>query len=65
MTEDWRYSDERMELRAEAFLKLKQHFKLKTVQHLYEFCHDWVSQGNPTTNGIEDAFEKYLHLVTN
>lgn len=64
MTEDWRYSDERMILRAEAFVKLKKHFKLKTTKHLYEFCHDWVSQGNPTTNGIEEAFDKYLELVT-
>ena len=26
---DWRYSDERMKLRQEVFLKLKHHFKLR------------------------------------
>lgn len=59
---DWRYSDERMVLRAEAFLKLKKYFKLKTTRYLYEFCHDWVSQGNPTTDNIEEHFLQYLEL---
>ena len=60
---DWRYSDERMVLRAEVFLKLKKYFKLKTTKHLYEFCHDWVSQGNQTTEGAEEAFLQYLQEV--
>ena len=63
MTEDWRYSDERMILRAEAFLKLrKTHFTLKESKHMYEFCHHWVSQGNQTTDNIEEEFQKYLAL---
>ena len=62
---DWRYSDERMVLRAEVFLKLKKYFKLNTTKHLYEFCHDWVSQGNQTTEGAEEAFLHYLQEVTN
>ena len=60
---DWRYSDERMVLRAEVLLKLKKYFKLKTTKHLYEFCHDWVSQGNPTIEGCEKAFQQYLQEV--
>ena len=32
MTNDWRYTDERMQLRQETFLKLKNHFNLKEVQ---------------------------------
>ena len=60
---DWRYSEERMVLRAEVFLKLKKYFKLKTTKHLYEFCHDWVSQGNQTTEGAEEAFLQYLQEV--
>ena len=62
MKEDWRYSEERMILRQEAFLKLKHHFRLKEVQSLYEFCHDWVSQGNKTTYNIEDEFLQFLEL---
>ena len=59
--DDWRYSDERMILRSEAFLALsKDYFKLKTSKYMYEFCHDWVSQGNKTVEGIENAFLKSL-----
>jgi hypothetical protein len=60
MQTDWRYSDERMLLRQEAFLKLKKYFKLRYVQCLYEFCHDWVSQGNQNTIGIEKEFLLYV-----
>lgn len=64
MNNDWRYSDDRMALRAEAFIKLrKKHFNLRDGKHLYEFCHTWVSQGNPTTEGIEQAFEQYLNDI--
>ena len=58
---DWRYSDERMVLRAEVFLKLKKYFKLKTTKHLYEFCHDWVSQGNQTTEGAEEVHGTFCY----
>ena len=64
MNNDWRYSDERMRLRAEAFVKLKRHFRLGEVRYLYEFCHDWVSQGNSTTDNIEEEFQKYLRTVS-
>lgn len=63
MNQDWRYSDERMKLRADAFVKLKRHFILGEVKYLYEFCHDWVSQGNSTTDGIEESFKEYLKAV--
>jgi len=59
---DWRYSDDRMALRADAFVKLKKHFTLKEGRHLYEFCHHWVSQGNKTLDNIEEEFQKYLEL---
>ena len=65
MNSDWRYSDERMLLRAEVFIKLKKYFKLKTTKHLYEFCHDWVSQGNQgCPDNIEEEFLKYLETVS-
>lgn len=59
---DWRYSEDRMLLRAEAFVKLKAYFKLETVRYLYEFCHDWISQGNQNTDNIERYFLQYLEL---
>ena len=61
---DWRYSDERMVLRADVFIKLKHYLKLKTGKNLYEFCHHWVSQGNQSTEGAEEAFLEYLEEVT-
>lgn len=62
---DWRYSDERMALRADVFVLLsKKYFTLKHSKHMYEFCHDWVSQGNQTTQGAEEAFLSYLQEVT-
>ena len=58
---DWRYSDERMILRVEVFLALrKKYFNLRHQKYMYEFCHDWVSQGNKTTEGAEEAFLQYL-----
>lgn len=63
MTEDWRYSDERMLLRQEVFLILKEkYFTLKHSKNLYEFCHHWVSQGNQTSDNVEEEFQKYLAL---
>ena len=61
---DWRYSDERMILRADVFIKLKHYLKLKTGKHLYEFSQHWVSQGNQSTEGAEEAFLQYLKEVT-
>ena len=56
---DWRYSEERMKLRQEAFLTLKPYLTLDYVRSVYEFCDEWVSQGNKTTRGIEDSFLRY------
>jgi len=53
-----------MSLRADVFIKLKHYLKLKTGKHLYEFCHHWVSQGNKSTEGAEEAFLQYLEEVT-
>ena len=59
---DWRYSDERMKLRQEVFLKLKHHFKLHKARYLYEFCHNWVSQGNKTIDNVEQEFLNFVEL---
>ena len=57
--DDWRYSEDRMLLRAEVFRALQHHLN-DHCRLVYEFCHDWVSQGNKTTDGIEGQFQKYL-----
>jgi hypothetical protein len=62
MGSDWRYSEERMVLRQEVFLKLKHHLNLKEIQFLYEFCHNWVSQGNTSTENVENEFTNFLQL---
>jgi|TARA_B100001939_G_scaffold243840_1_gene211272 hypothetical protein len=59
---DWRYSDERMNLRQDVFLKLKHHLNLSEIQFLYEFCHTWVSQGNTSTDNLEEEFSNFLLL---
>jgi len=54
-----------MALRADVFLLLrKKYFTLRHSKDLYEFCHDWVSQGNPTIDGAEEAFQKYLESLS-
>ena len=59
---DWRYSEERMNLRADVFTALREkYFTLKHAKDLYEFCHHWVSQGNNNVpENIEQHFKDYL-----
>jgi hypothetical protein len=56
---DWRYSEERMLLRAEVFRALSHHLN-DHCRLVYEFCHDWVSQGNKTTTGVEQRFQDFI-----
>ncbi len=60
--DDWRYSEERMLLRAAVFRALS-HYLNDYCRIVYEFCHHWVSQGNKTTDNIEDYFQEYLKLT--
>ena len=62
MTNDWRYTEDRMQLRQETFLKLKHHFNVKEIQLLYEFCHLWVSQGNNSTENVEIEYQNFVKL---
>ena len=59
---DWRYSEERMRLRADVFQALsKNNFTLKKSKHLYEFCHHFVSQGNNAIpDNIQEVFDHYV-----
>jgi hypothetical protein len=57
--DDWRYSDERMELRASVFRSLN-HYLNDYCRQVYEFCDHWVSQGNRDVTNIDKYFKNYL-----
>ena len=68
MKEDWRYSEERMELRQKAYTLLLGRFgselnengePLYSMQSISECAHDWVSQGNVNTSGLLKYYEAY------
>jgi hypothetical protein len=61
MDNDWRYSKERMSLRAQSLLLLGKMFTLK--REVYEFCDFWVSQGNKNINNIAKEFIRYIEDV--
>lgn len=67
-SDDWRYNDKRMDVRTQGLNILFKRFgsAMKsnrepkyTNQSIYECIHDWVSQGNATTNGIVKYYEAY------
>ena len=66
--EDWRYSDQKMELRQKVYTLLLGRFgsqldengePIYSMQSITECAHDWVSQGNVNTNGIVKYYEVY------
>ncbi len=68
MKQDWRYSDERMELRQKVYNLLLSRFgsqldengePVYSMQSISECAHDWVSQGNVNTSGIVKYYEAY------
>ena len=68
MNEDWRYSEERMELRERAYNLLLTRFgsqldangePVYTMQSITECSHDWVSQGNVSTSGLVKYYQAY------
>jgi len=67
MTEDWLYTDERLNLRAESLGYLLHWFgwelqpnglPVHSMESIQNCAHDWVSQGNGTVLGIGDYFLK-------
>ena len=58
MTNDWRYSEERMTLRAKSLQVLGTMFTLK--REVYEFCDLWISQGGKNVGNIVNEFIKYM-----
>lgn len=61
MINDWRYSKERLELRAKSLEILGKAFTLK--REVYEFCDMWVSQGNKNIGSIVNEFIRYIEDV--
>ena len=68
VTIDWRYSEERMDVRTQGLNILLRKFGSQICsdgsprysnQSIYECVHDWVSQGNITTGGIVKYYEAY------
>ena len=68
MNEDWRYSDERMELRQKCYTLLLGRFgsqsdengePIYSMQSISECSHDWVSQGNMNTFGLVKYYQAY------
>ena len=61
MNEDWRYSEERMDVRTQGLNILLKRFGSEicsdgsprySSRSIYECIHDWVSQGNKDTEGL-------------
>ena len=68
MQTDWRYSDERMDVRTQGLNILLNKFGSEICsdgsprysnQSIYECVHDWVSQGNVRTDGIVAYYKAY------
>jgi len=65
---DWRYSEDRMELRQKVYTLLLARFgsevdengePVYSMESITECCHDWVSQGNMRTDGIVAYYKAY------
>jgi len=68
MNEDWRYSDDRMEIRQKVYYSLLNMFgseldsngePLHSMKNITECAHDWVSQGNSSLVGLIKYYENY------
>ena len=70
LTTDWLYNEERLALRERCLSFLLREFgselseegtPLHSTESIYNCAHDWVSQGNATTDGLFEYFEDYYH----
>ena len=67
MTEDWRYSEQKLALREQALKVLLSKYGGQmegsipkySTQSIYECAHDWISQGNINTSGIVSYYKAY------
>ena len=60
----WLYSDERMDLRAKCLTIMFKNYggvrienATYSTEDIYSAVHDWVSQGNPSPEGLAQYFE--------
>jgi hypothetical protein len=74
MSEDWRYSEEKLKLRENVLKILLSKYgseldstrKSKYIDRsIYECAHDWVSQGNVNCNGLVKYYEAYYYASIN
>ena len=70
ITKDWIYSKTRLGLREKCLSTLLRNFGSHvnadgTPEHssesIYNCAHDWVSQGNPTSDGIINFYEEHYN----
>jgi len=68
MNDDWRYNEQKMETRRQAYSILLKRFgseldkdgaPLYNMKAITECAHDWVSQGNVRCDGIVAYFKAY------
>ena len=71
MIEDWRYTEDRLELRGKILNILLSKYGLQiengvpkySTKSIYECAHDWVSQGNVRTDGIVKYYLAYYDTI--
>ena len=51
-----------LSLRTRSYLQLKKYFKVCENQKVYEFCDDWITNGNTNTDGLDEAFRIRYNL---
>ena len=68
MIDDWRYSDDRMELRQKVYSLLLTRFgsaldknkePMYSMSDITQCSHDWVSQGNVRSDGVVKYYQAY------
>jgi hypothetical protein len=71
MVDDWRYSDERLELRGQCLKVLLNKYggnridqEAYSTQDIYECVDTWISQGNKLSTGIVAYFNAYFNPQT-
>ncbi len=68
MIDDWRYSDDRMELRQKVYSLLLTRFgsaldknkePMYSMSGITQCSHDWVSHGNVRSDGVVKYYQAY------
>ncbi len=66
--DDWRYTDDRLELRGLCLSFLLNRYggaeidkATYSTQNIYECVDTWISQGGKSTEGLDYFFKKYFN----